>query len=153
MKKIVFYAFGAIFSLLLLFVGYLLMNPPLDTNSATFHSPDYKTIIIPIGNKGMSKITDIEVEINSQRKPNDSKIQVIDYPEGAFHLSFDTEVNVFKELEGFKLPTGTNVQKRLDSNEQAPGYGLTVRAEFPINHITMKYRYLGIPYSEDLLMQ
>lgn len=39
-----------------------------------------------------------------------------------------------------------------DDND-TPVYGLTVLSEMPISHITIKYRDLGIHYSEDLLVQ
>ncbi len=79
------------------------------------------------------------------------KIQIIQHPEDAFSLFFDAqENNVFKELEGYKLPTRTNVQKRLESDNSVLAYGLTVHSKVPISFITIKYRYLGIPFIHEL---
>lgn len=144
------YIIGAIVGLFI-FIGYVFFNFPLDTGSATFHGSDNKIIVIPLGNKGITKIKDIDVVINEISNPDEAKIQIIHHPKGAFSLSFDVvEKNEFIELEGFNLPTGSGIQKRLASDNNTLAYGLTVRSDVPIRNVTIKYRYLGIHYSEDI---
>ncbi len=149
-----FFIVGAVISLFV-FIGIWLCNPPLDAFSTIFHGSENKQIVIPIGNKGISEIKNIEVVINGNNKPDDAKILNIlniHHALEAFSLSSDVEDGEVKELEEFHLPIGTAINKRLDpDNNDTISYGLKVSSKFPVNEVTIKYRYFGIQYSENLL--
>jgi hypothetical protein len=149
MKKKILYGFMPILGLFI-FIGYLLMNPPLDTTSTMFFGSDNKTIIVPVGNKGFANIHNLDVVINGQSQPDDAKIQMLQTPEDAFSLSPDMgDKAIFKELGEVHLPPGTAIQKSLENDSEGiDAYGLTIRSESPIYDITISYRYLGIPYKE-----
>ena len=148
MKKKFFYIMGAIICLSV-FTGLLVFNPPLDASSSVFHDSDNKKIVIPIGNKGISEINNIEVLVNGNRKPDEAIIQIIHYPSGAFRLSTDIEDGEVKALVDFNLPAGTGINKRLESeNDDSLAYALTVSSNPPITEVTIKYRYFGVQFSE-----
>lgn len=145
--------FAIIIGCLIFLIPILLFlyNPPLDISPGIGYGKDNETILIPIGNKGITDIKNLEVNINGEEEPDDVKIQIIQHPDQAFSITLDVEdPSIFSEVEEVSLPKGTAVKENFEKNRIA--YAVTVVSKEPVDSLTINYRYLGVSYREILDM-
>ncbi|MCA0972484.1 hypothetical protein LCM20_17955 [Halobacillus litoralis] len=141
-------------------VTYLKFNPPLETGTVGT-SKDGQGVLIVIGNRGFMDFLVRDVRINDNEQPDDEKIQLSNPLKGYLIANeFDREAGRynFNDIDEVTLQPGTSPQANLDKmneetvTEEDVGYGLSVINGEKIERVTIHYRYLGIPFEEEVLI-
>jgi hypothetical protein len=139
-----------------LFIWYMKANPPLYSSGwSTNNYPDKQGVIIEISNKGFAGLKIEKVYINGNETPEAAELGI---------SKTDALVQMFSQCENNSL--GISYHKlneykimpdsMLEQNRNTPGndkelvkhYGIYVQ-NFgrPIESISIKYSYLGIPFT------
>lgn len=153
---------GSIVALIVLGI-YLLVffKPPLEVG-AIFTDGDKKSVVVSVGNKGLQHVKILDVKVNNNNKPDETKIQVSNNLLG-FTISHDfdspeaAEFN-FTDPEEVVINTGTSPTdnyKKMDNGTATVDdeiYGISVLYPTTIFKVDITYSYLGIPFNETVVL-
>ncbi|MFF2878514.1 hypothetical protein ACFVR2_19560 [Gottfriedia sp. NPDC057991] len=150
MKKIIV----SVLLLIILVVAYFVLikqKPPIETGRIV-PSDNGKGIAIEIGNIGLSDIHLKKILINNEEVPKGTKVRV-----GSGFQEYDSsEVFNFEKqntkVQSLVLKPNTSPKNLIKKQNQGTAstkdkvYELSILHSKKINRITIKYRYLGIPF-------
>lgn len=132
-------------------------NPPLEVGTIAW-TEDNKSAIVGIGNNGFRDLEILDVSVNNNEKPLETKLQASNSLQG-FILIDDYESEEAKEygftnIYNVAIKTGTspfaNYEKLDDgtaSNDDEI-YGVSVIHNEEINNVHIEYKYFGMTFSE-----
>lgn len=134
-------------------------NPPLELRKIG-SSGDYKSVLVGVGNKGISEITILDVLVNNNDTPTKTKVQVSNALQGFIITdNFNSNETIkygFRNLEETTIKTGTSLSnqiKKLDdhiASNKDEIYGVSVLYTEEIYKVHITYRYLGITFNETI---
>ncbi|WP_101846084.1 hypothetical protein [Halobacillus sp. Marseille-P3879] len=129
---------------------YIKLHPPL-TNGGYGASESMETVVISLGNKGMHDIYFTDVQINSDRTPDNAAFQVVD---GATGFTLDENFENGESFGGLSQSVGRTVIRAdtdpVPQNDEDIIYGLSVHSEEPIELIKVSYEYFGLRFLEEI---
>lgn len=155
MKKIII----SVLFLIILVVAYVVLikqKPPIETGRIV-ESDNKKGIGIEIGNIGSNDIHINKVLINNEEVPKKTKIRVGDgFQEYDSSKVFDFEKQNTKVQSMILKPdiSPKNLIKKQNqgiASSKDKVYELSILHSKKINRITIKYRYLGVPFEQVIL--
>lgn len=134
-------------------------NPPLEFGTLG-SSGDNKSVIIEVGNKGISEITILDVLVNNNESPTKTKVQVSNALQG-FILTDNFTNNEskkygFRNVEDTTIKVGTSLSETLKKVDDQMAtnkdeiYGVSVLYTEEIGKVHIKYSYLGITFNETI---
>ncbi|MGP4059614.1 hypothetical protein [Halobacillus sp. H74] len=153
MKRILRYASYVLILLLISFIGYLKINPPLAYGSIGT-TEDKHTVIVAVGNKNLvGSIQITNVSINDNQPPSNIKLQISDSEKG-FMLTDTYALYEEKGLQDYETIALGPDTSPLDSKKVAAAasqspmkiYGLSITEDTSIERIEVTYRYLGLAF-------
>ena len=162
-KKVLIYGLALV--LLVVLVGgtylYLKSNPPLEIGTLV-SDKEQPSVIVVIGNRGLSDIQIMDVAVNNHEDPTETKIQMSNAMQG-FTIPEDFEGPLadefdFVDISEAIIQTGTspaeNLEKQNDgtATEEDEVYGISVRHDEEIHTVHIKYSYFGISLFEEVEM-
>ncbi|MBY0085707.1 MULTISPECIES: hypothetical protein [Brevibacillus] len=119
-------------------------NPPLDIGTLA-SSNDHKSVVVGMGNKGFGEVKIIDVSVNNDEKPSETKVQVSNALQGFIitddYDNPDSKPYGFQNIEDIAIKAGTATK----SDEM---YGLSLIHHEAINRVNIKYSYLGMTFDE-----
>ena len=130
------------------------LYPPLETGTIASNS-DQTLYLVGVGNRGLSTIQLVNVTVNVDETPTETKVQTCDALTG-FTLTDDYRTEELngcgvRELKGVSIKKGTSPAKTLAKHNEGTVtkedliYGVTVKNELPIQTVNIEYTYFGIP--------
>lgn len=139
---------------------FVKFNPPLEIGTLGL-SGDNKSALIGIGNKGFQKIRILNVSINNNEKPSETKIQIDNASQGFIvtdDFTNESSKNYkFVDIDEVVIKTGTSPSSTFEYSDDGSDsdtseiYGISVLHKEAINQVHIKYRYLGIPFNETVI--
>ncbi|QHT48546.1 hypothetical protein QRD89_18985 [Halobacillus sp. ACCC02827] len=158
MKRIFRYVAFVLILLLISFIGFLKLNPPL-AHGSIGTTEDKQTVIVAVGNQNwIGDIQITNVATNNKETPSNVKMQISDSDKG-FILT-DTYALVdesydMQDYETIVLGPDTSplsskkVAAATDSNPSTI-YGLSISQDTSIDRIEVSYRYFGLSFIETI---
>ena len=147
---------GVIIGGLYFFVKF---NPPLELGTLG-SSGDNKSVVIGVGNKGISEITILDVLVNDNENPTKTKVQVSNALQGFIITdnfnSSESKKYGFRNLEDTTIKVEKYLFDKLknsDDNMTANKdevYGVSVLYTEEIFKVHIKYSYFGITFRETI---
>ncbi|MCG5104798.1 hypothetical protein [Oceanobacillus alkalisoli] len=128
-------------------------NPPLDVGTIAF-TEDHKSVIVGVGNRGFGDVKILEVTVNNEENPLETKIQVSDSLQGfilledftreeaqEYHFTNIADV-VIKQERHLLL-----ILKKLDEGtvtEDDEIYGISIIHTGEIANVHLEYSHFGM---------
>lgn len=140
--------------ILILIIGgaYLLLrfNPPLEIGTIAF-TEDKKSVVVGIGNNGFREVQILDVSVNNNEKPLETKLQVSNSLQG-FILTDDYKSEEAKKygftiIDEATIKAGTLSDGETDSKDDEI-YGVSVIHNKEINNIHIEYSYFGMTFND-----
>lgn len=152
MKKAARYIGFSFFLVLILFIGYLKINPPLAYGSIGTTS-DKQSVIVPLGNKSVfGTIHILQISINGSETPTNMRVQT-GHTSAGFMMTDLLHTNQGQE-DYESIILAPNSSPVASDSENASGnsktYGLSISEETPIERIDVSYRYLGLSFEKTI---
>ena len=133
---------------------YILLSPPL-IDGAVYFTPDKKTVLVGIGNKGFASLQIDKVSINGGQAPLSTVVQVSNAQKGFFIApKFEKNEALFElELIGIdeaKIPKGISPMKVYEKQDAGIAtaadeiYGVGVICDQAIREVIIHYRYFSL---------
>ncbi|WP_237417283.1 hypothetical protein [Halobacillus litoralis] len=152
------YLVYALIFLLVSFIAFLKLNPPLEHGSIG-STEDKQSVIVALGNKSMlGSIHITDVSINDDEVPSHVNVQISDTEKG-FTLT-DThallgETHHTQAFTSFSLGPDTSplaAKTVAAATDPAPAtiYGLSIAEDTTISRIKVTYRYFGLIFSKTI---
>ena len=139
----------------------LKLNPPLEVGTLA-SSGDSKSVVVGIGNRGFQEVKILDVLVNNNDIPAETKIQVSNALQGFVitdnYNNEEAKEYRFMNVNDVTIKAGTssssNFEKLDDgtASEKDEIYGVSVFFDKEINAVTIKYSYLGIPFKETVVL-
>ncbi|ASJ52598.1 hypothetical protein BP422_02955 [Brevibacillus formosus] len=137
-------------------------NPPLDMGTLA-SSEDHKSVVVGMGNKGFREVKIIDVSVNNDEKPSETKVQVSNALQG-FIITDDydnpgSKPYGFQNIEDIAIKAGTSPSayfKKMDEGTATKNdeiYGLSLIHHEAINRVNIRYSYLGITFDERVFFE
>lgn len=140
---------------------FLRFNPPLETGTLA-SSGDSKSVVVGVGNKGFQNVKILDVLVNNNDNPVETKIQVSNALQGFVvtdnYNNEEAKEYRFMNVNDVTIKAGTSPSSNLEklddgtASEKDEIYGVSVFFDKEINAITIKYSYLGIPFKETVVL-
>lgn len=138
---------------------FVKFNPPLELRTLG-SSGDNKSVVVGVGNKGISDIKILDVLVNNNENPTKTKVQVSNALQGFIITdnfnSNESKKYGFRNIEDTTIKVGTSLSnqfKKLDDNTATNKdeiYGVSVIYTEEIFKVHIKYSYLGITFNETI---
>lgn len=139
---------------------FVKFNPPLEIGTLGL-SGDNKSALIGIGNKGFQKIRILNVSVNNNEKPSDTKIQIDNASQG-FIVTDDftnesSKKYKFVDINEAVIKTGTSPSSTYEYSDDGTDsdineiYGISVLHKEAINQVHIMYSYFGISFNETVI--
>ena len=136
-------------------------NPPLEIGTLA-SSGDNKSVVIGVGNKGFREIKLLDITVNNGEKPMKTKLQVNNALQG-FVITDDVSNEEakkfnFTNIDNASIKTGTSPSSTLEKLDDGTAtkndeiYGVSVFHNEEVNKVHIKYNYLGITFSEIVIL-
>lgn len=130
------------------------LYPPLQAGTIASNE-DQTLYLIGVGNRGVGPIQLVNVTVNVEETPTETKIQTCDAITG-FTLADDytsDELNgcEVRNVKDVSINEGTSPAETYAKHDEGTitendlMYGVTVKNELPIQTVSIEYRYFGIP--------
>lgn len=143
-----------VFILIIGIYAFFKLYPPLETGTIASNE-DQTLYLIGVGNRGMGPIQLVNVSVNVEETPTETKVQICDAISG-FTLSDDYtsgELNgcEVQSLKDVSINKGTSLAETYTKHDEGTItendliYGVTVKNELPIQTVTIEYKYFGLP--------
>ncbi|MBM7603943.1 hypothetical protein JOC75_001916 [Metabacillus crassostreae] len=147
--------------ILLIVVGgiYLLLkfNPPLEIGTIA-SSEDNKSVVIGIGNNGFREVQILDVSVNNNEKPLETRLQVSNALQG-FIITDDYKSEKgkkfgFTDIDEIAIKTGTlpsSNYEELDNGAASKDdeiYGVSVIHNEEINNVHIEYSHFGMTFND-----
>jgi hypothetical protein len=136
--------------LLICVYTYLKFNPPLQSLGYSWNPKDSSLVVVNIYNKGFAHANLKEVIVNEENQPQIAQLG-ISLTNGLVDLySYRTveEGFSFHEIDAYPITPNNKINQ--DSKDSIKHYGLVVDYDYPIEKITIKYTYLGLPLTKEI---
>jgi len=151
--------------LLLIIVGAyfsLKFNPPLVIGTLA-SSEDNKSVVIGIGNNGFREVKILDVSVNDNDKPLETRLQVSNALQG-FILTDDYNSEEaagygFTNIDEVAIKTGTSPSsnyEKLDDGTASKDdkiYGVSVIHNEEINNVHIKYSHFGMTFNDTVYLK
>ena len=130
----------------------LKFNPPLEIGTVAW-TEDNKSVVIGIGNNGFREVQILDVSVNNNENPFESKLQVSNSLQG-FVLTDDyssEEVNgyAFVNIDEVVIEPGILSDDEAVSEDDEI-YGISVIHNEVINNVHIEYKHFGMKFNETL---
>lgn len=147
--------------ILVLIIGsvYFLLkfNPPLEIGTIASNE-DNKSVVISIGNNGFREVQILNVSVNNNEEPLETKIQVSNALQG-FNITDDYNSEEakkygFTNIDAVAVKTGTSPSsnyEKLDDGTASKDdeiYGISVIHNQEINNVHIEYRHFGMTFND-----
>jgi len=140
--------------------SFVKSNPPLEIGTLA-SSEDKKSVVVGIGNKRFREVKILDVLVNNNEKPSNTKIQVSNALQGFIitdnYNNGESKKYGFKNIGEVTVKIGTspssNYKKSDDgtASEKDAIYGISVINNESINQVHIKYSYLGISFNDTVI--
>lgn len=150
--------------LMLIIVGvyfFLKLNPPLEIGTLA-SGDDKRSVVVGVGNKGFQEVKLLDVLVNNDDIPLETKIQVSNALQGFIitdhYNNEEAEEYTFMNINEVAVKTGTSPTstfKKLDDGTATKNdeiYGINVFYDKEINKVDITYSYLGIQFIETVTL-
>ena len=161
MKKKVWMSVSILTVIIACIYFFLRFNPPLEVGTLA-SSGDGKSVVVGVGNKGFQKIRIVEVLVNNNDIPVETKIQVGNAIQGFVitddYKNEEAKKYRFMNLNDVIIKAGTSPSsnfEKLDDRTASKSdeiYGVSVFYDKEINSVKIKYSYLGIPFKDTVVL-
>lgn len=141
-------------------IFFVKFNPPLEIGTLASNE-DEKLVIVGVGNKGFSEIKIVDISVNNGEKPMETKIQVSNALQGFTLTNDDTNEETKKyhltDIDKIALKTGTSPSSTFEKLDNGTAtkhdeiYGISVFHNEEVNKVQIKYKYLGIPFTDTVV--
>jgi hypothetical protein len=159
-KKIIMISVLCIAIILIGLFSLIKFNPPMVSGTLAT-SGDKNSVVVEIGNKGISNVKIKDVLINNNKEPLEQKMQVSN-PLKGFIISdtFDDKTKEYgiTNIEDAEIQPNTSPLTQLEkvnngtATENDKSYGLSVIYNSAIERVIIKYSYLGLTFEKTVLI-
>ncbi|KAB2328657.1 hypothetical protein F7731_24680 [Cytobacillus depressus] len=140
--------------ILVLIIGgaYLLLrfNPPLEIGTIA-STEDKKSVVVGIGNNGFREVKILDVSVNNNETPLETKLQVSNSSQGFIltdnYKSEDAKKHGFTNIVEVAIKAGTLSDDETNSKDDEI-YGVSVIHNKEINNIHIEYSYFGMTFND-----
>ncbi|WP_249872685.1 hypothetical protein [Oceanobacillus saliphilus] len=139
----------------------LKFNPPLEIGTIA-SSGDNKSVVIGIGNDGFREVQILDVSVNINEKPLETKLQVSNALQGFIitdnYNSEEAKKYGFTNIDEVAIKTGTSPSsnyEKLDDGTASKDdeiYGVSVIHNKEINNVHIKYSHFGITFNDTVYL-
>jgi len=136
-------------------------NPPLEIGTFA-SSGDHKSVVVGVGNQGFQKVRIVEVLVNNNDIPVETKIQVGNALQGFVitddYKNEEAEEYRFMNVNDVTIKAGTSPSSNFEKLDDGTAtkkdeiYGVSVCHDKEIDLVMIKYSYFGIPFSETVVL-
>ncbi|RCW63898.1 DUF6366 family protein [Saliterribacillus persicus] len=144
--------FGILILVIIIGGGYFLLkfNPPLEVG--TIASNEYnKSVVIGIGNNGFREVQILNVSVNNNEEPLETKLQVSNAVQGFIILddykSEEAREYDFVNIDEVAIKEGMVIDYEADSKDDEI-YGISVIHNKEINNVTIEYSHFGMTFDD-----
>lgn len=140
--------------ILVIIIGgvYFLMkfNPPLEIGTIA-SSEDNKSVVVGIGNNGFRDVKILDVSVNNNEKPLETKLQVSNSLQGFVltddYKSEEAKAYGFTNIDEVVIKAGTSSNDETASKDDEI-YGVSVIHNEEINNMYIEYSHFGMTFNE-----
>lgn len=138
--------------LILIINAYLILrlNPPLEIGTIAI-TEDKKSVVVGIGNNGFREVQILDVSVNNNVKPLETKLQVSNSIQGFIltddYKSEESEKYGFTNIDKAAIKAETLSDDETDSKDDEI-YGVSVIHNKEINNIHIEYSYFGMTFND-----
>ncbi|WP_025027463.1 hypothetical protein [Caldalkalibacillus mannanilyticus] len=141
---------------------FITFDPPLEIGTLA-SSKDHKSVVVGMGNKGLGEVKIVDVSVNNNEKPSNTKIQVSNALQGFIITNDYTQEEEkefgFTNIDDVVIRKGTapsTTYKKLDdgiATKDDEIYGISVFHSEEIQKVHIKYSYLGILFHDTVIFK
>ncbi|MDE5054643.1 DUF6366 family protein [Niallia taxi] len=143
---------GMVILVIIIFGVYFLLkfNPPLKIDTIASNE-DNKSVVVGIDNNGFRDVKILDVSVNNNEKPIETKLQVSNSLQG-FVLTDDFQSEEakaygFTNIEDVVIKAGTSKDDETVSKDDEI-YGVSVIYNEEINNVYIEYSHLGMTFND-----
>ncbi|MFC4321971.1 hypothetical protein [Litchfieldia salsa] len=131
--------------LLVCIYTYLKFNPPLQSLGYSWDPKDSTLIVVKLHNEGFAEANLQGVSINNHQQPQTVQLGIsrTNVNVGIYATQAEKDQFSFHELDDYPILPAKKIE--IESPDSIKKYGLVVDTEFPIEKLTIKYTYMGLP--------
>ncbi|WOD65853.1 DUF6366 family protein (plasmid) [Niallia taxi] len=143
---------GMVILVIIIFGVYFLLkfNPPLEIDTIASNE-DNKSVVVGIDNNGFRDVKILDVSVNNNEKPIETKLQVSNSLQG-FVLTDDFQSEEakaygFTNIEDVVIKAGTSKDDETVSKDDEI-YGVSVIYNEEINNVYIEYSHFGMTFND-----
>ena len=145
---------GILFLVLIIGGIYFLLkfNPPLEIGTIASNE-DNKSVVIGIGNNGFREVQILDVSVNNNEEPLETRLQVSNALQGFIitddYNSEEAKKYGFTNIDAVAVKTGTS--EKLEDGTASKNdeiYGISVIHNEEINNVYIEYRHFGMTFND-----
>ncbi len=142
-----------------LIIGFIfLRNLQVLKISGITQSSDIKMVILELKNSGFRDIKLLNVTMNESQIPDRSELGVsysnrLVIGDG---LEEDPNIKFYDNISEIKIKPATNQEEKkliIQSKKRPTDYGLRIYSKKQIVNVTIKYKYLGLIYRKEVVLE
>ena len=140
-----------IFGVIIGGVYFLLkINPPLEIGTLASNE-DNKSVVVGIGNNGFRDVKILDVSVNNNEKPLETKLQVSNSLQGFVltddYKSEEAKAYGFTNIDEVVIKAGTSLDDETVSKDDEI-YGVSIISNEEINNVNIEYSHFGMTFND-----
>ncbi|WP_342744411.1 DUF6366 family protein [Oceanobacillus rekensis] len=139
----------------------LKFNPPLEIGTIA-SSEDNKSVVIGIGNNGFREVKIVDVSVNNNEKPLETRLQVSNALQGFTitddYNSEEAKKYGFTNIDEIVIKTGTSPSSNYEKLDDGTAsrddeiYGISVIHNEEINNVHIEYSHFGTTFNDTVYL-
>lgn len=130
----------------------LKINPPLEIGTLASNE-DNKSVVVGIGNNGFRDVKILDVSVNNNEKPLETKLQVSNSLQGFVltddYKSEEAKAYGFTNIDEVAIKAGTSLDDETVSKDDEI-YGVSIISNEEINNVNIEYSYFGMTFNDNV---
>uniref|UniRef100_UPI003F492658 DUF6366 family protein n=1 Tax=Niallia taxi TaxID=2499688 RepID=UPI003F492658 len=128
----------------------LKINPPLEIGTLASNE-DNNSVVVGIGNNGFRDVKILDVSVNNNEKPLETKLQVSNSLQGFVltddYKSEEAKAYGFTNIDEVAIKAGTSLDDETVSKDDEI-YGVSIISNEEINNVNIEYSYFGMTFND-----